>query len=80
MYLEARLCTRSKLHKLDRWAKFVNDLEIEIRSLITKLHKTMSIGAKTYTKDRYTQLFQEILCKTVEFIDFFDFPIKLYYS
>ncbi len=58
---------------LDRWAKFVNDLEIEIRSLITKLHKTLSIGAKIYTKDTYTKLFQEILCKTVEFIVFYRF-------
>ncbi len=66
--------------QLDRWAKFVNGLEIEIRSLITKLHKTLSIGAKVYTKGTYTKLFQEIFCKTVEFIDFFDFPIKLFYS
>ena len=52
---------------IDHWAKFVNGLEIEIRSLIMKLHKTQSIGATIYTKNKYTKLFQEILCKAVEF-------------
>ena len=64
---------RTNTLPIDRWAKSVNVLEIEIHSLIMQLHKTLSIGAKIYTKDTYTKLFQEILCKTVEFNDFFDF-------
>ena len=46
-------------------------LEIGIRSITTKLHKTPSFGGKTYIKEKYGKLYQEILCKTVKFIVFF---------
>ena len=60
--------------------KFVNSLEIGIRFINTKLHKTLSFDGEMYIKEKYTKLFNEILCKTNKFTGFFDFTIKPYYS
>ena len=61
---------------LDHRVRFINSLEVGIRSVITKLHKTLSSGGKTYIKEKYTKLYQEILCKTVKFIVFSRFSYK----
>ena len=58
--------------------KFVNSLEIGIRFINTKLLKTLY--GEMYIKEKYTKLFNEILCKTNKFTVFFDFTIKPYYS
>ena len=59
------------LNALDHRVRFINGLEVGIRSVITKLHKTLSFGGKTYIKEKCTKLYQEILCKTIKFIVFF---------
>lgn len=67
---------------IDYRMKFVNGLEIGIRSIIMKPHKTLSFDGEMNIKEKYTKLFQEILCKTVIFFNssFFYFPIKPYYG
>ena len=61
---------------VDHRVRFINDLEVGIRSVITKLRKTLSFGGKTYIKEKCTKLYREILCKTVEFIVFSRFSFK----
>ena len=67
---------RESIVYLDHRVRFINGLEVGIRSVITKLHKTLSFGGKTYIKEKYTKLYQEILCKTVKFIVFSRFSYK----
>ena len=45
--------------------KFVNGLEIGIRSMITKLHNTLIWWENVYQEEIYTKLYQTSICKTI---------------